>query len=475
MSGGPKRPIKDRIAGFLRDLKPFLRDEQIIVDRDGMSHFCYDATELRFMPDVVLLPTSTAQVSEIMRLSYAHDVAVTPQGGRTGLSGGALPVNGGAVLSLVRMNRIIEIDRKNMQIVVEPGVIASDLQEALKAYNLFFPPDPSSTVESTLGGNVAENAGYTRAVKYGVTRDYVLGLEVVLPGGEVVNAGGHTVKNVTGYDLVALMVGSEGTLGIVTKIICKILPKPAFRRTLVFYLDDLIGAADLVVAIFEGGITPCAIEFMDKTSIGCVSDYLAGTEVLRKDAEVMVLIEVDGNHEAATHEEAERVLLLGRKMAGVIEARLTSDDGEAERFWRIRRETLPALKSLGKDHLEADVVVPRYRLPYLARAIKEAAAGKKVNVATYGHAGDGNLHVTIQYRKRNFAELQEANELLVDIYRKTVDMEGKLTGEHGVGITVRDYLKVQMTPEEIGLMKRIKQAFDPKGLLNPGKIFPEGP
>lgn len=465
--------MEDRIAGFLKDLKPFLSDGQIITDREGMSHYCYDATELRFMPDVVLLPLSTAQVSAIMRLSYLHEVPVTPQGGRTGLSGGALPVIGGVVLSLLKMNHIIEIDTKNMQIVVEPGVIASDLQESLKAYSLFFPPDPSSTVESTLGGNVAENAGYTRAVKYGVTRDYILGLEVVLPGGDIVNLGGHTVKNVTGYDLVSLMVGSEGTLGIVTKIICKVLPKPAFRRTLILYLDDLVAAADLVVAVFENGIIPCAIEFMDKTSINCVGDYLAGAESLCRDAEVMVLIEVDGNHEAATDEEANRILALGRKIAGVIESRLAASDTEAERFWRIRRETLPALKSLGKDHLEADVVVSRYRLPYLARAVKEAGSGKKVNVATYGHAGDGNLHVTIQYRKRNFAELQEANELLGEIYRKTVEMEGKLTGEHGVGITVKDYLGLQMTSDEIGLMKRIKYAFDPKGLLNPGKIFPE--
>lgn len=463
----------DRIAGFLRDLKAFVPNDQIITDREGMSHYCYDATEQRFMPDVVLLPTSTAQVSEIMRLSYRHEVSVTPQGGRTGLSGGALPVSGGAVLSLIRMNKIIEIDTKNMQIVVEPGVIASDLQEALKPYNLFFPPDPSSTVESTLGGNVAENAGYTRAVKYGVTRDYVLGLEAVLPGGEVINAGGRTVKNVSGYDLVALLVGSEGTLCVVTKIICKVLPKPAFRRTLIFYLDDLVAAGDLVVAVFGNGIIPCAIEFMDRTSIDCVADYLAGTESLRRDAEVMVLIEVDGNHEAGTDQEARRVLALGEKIDGTIEARLAADEIEAERFWRIRRETLPALKSLGKDHLEADVVVPRYRLPFLARAIKEAGTGKKVNVTTYGHAGDGNLHVTIQYRKRNFAELQEASELLGEIYQKTVEMQGKLTGEHGVGITVKDYLGLQMTAGEIGLMKRIKLAFDPKGLLNPGKIFPE--
>lgn len=458
---------------FVSRVREFLKDDQIIREREGMSHFCYDATEMRFMPDLVLLPQTTEEVSRIMRLAYAFEIPVTPQGGRTGLSGGALPVQGGIVLSLIRMNRILEIDTKNMQIVVEPGVIAADLQEALRGCRLFFPPDPSSTVESTLGGNVAENAGYTRAVKYGVTRDYVLGLEAVLPDGEIINVGGRTVKNVTGYDLVALLTGSEGTLAIVTKIICKVLPKPEYRRTCLFYLDDLIAAADLVVRIFSAGILPCAIEFMDSMSINAVADYLPAAEFLRRDAEVLVLVEVDGNHQGATDSEAHRIVDVCKSMAGVMESRLAETDEQAEQLWRIRREALPALKARGKDHLEADVVVPRYQLPFLVKAIKESEAGKTVKVSTFGHAGDGNLHVTIQYRKRNFSELQEANELLGEIYRKTVDMGGKLTGEHGVGITAKDYMKIQMTPTEIALMKRIKQAFDPKGLLNPEKIFPD--
>jgi glycolate oxidase len=409
-----------------------------------------------------------------MKLASRLDLPVTPQGGRTGLSGGALPVHGGLVLSLLRMNKILEIDQKNMQIVVEPGVIAEDLQIELKKYNLFFPPDPSSTVESTLGGNVAENAGYTRAVKYGVTRDYVLGLEAVLPDGEIINIGGRTVKNVTGYDLVALLIGSEGTLAIVTKIICKVLPRPAIRKTCIMYLDDLGAAADLVVTIFGAVILPCAIEFMDSMSINCVADYLPTAEsLIRRDAEALVLVEVDGNHEIATDYEARRIMDLSKGFSGVIEAKYAENDEQAEKLWRIRRDTLPALKAKGKDHLEADVVVPRYRLPFLVRAIQESVATKTVKVATFGHAGDGNLHVTIQYRKRNFAELEEANELLGDIYRKAIEMGGKLTGEHGVGITAKDYMKIQMSPAEIALMKRIKYAFDPKGILNPGKIFPE--
>ena len=464
--------MNENMEQLIGRYRTFLKDEQIITDKEGMAHYCYDATEMRFMPDVVVLPFSTEEVSRIMKLAYEADIPLTPQGGRTGLSGGALPVAGGVLLSLMRMNRILEIDEKNMQVVVQPGVVAADLQETLNRHNLFFPPDPSSTIESTLGGNVAENAGYTRAVKYGVTRDYILGLEAVLPNGDIIQVGGRTVKNVTGYDLVALIVGSEGTLAVVTKIIAKLLPKPALRRTCIFYLDDLVAAADLVVAIFAGGIVPCAIEFMDNTSINCVAGYLSASADLRRDAAVMVLVEVDGNHQAGVDADVNKVFDLAQKAGGVIESKLARNDEEAERLWRIRRETLPALKSLGKDHLEADVVVPRYRLPYLAGSIKESGAGKKVSIATYGHAGDGNLHVTIQYRRRNFAETAEAHELLGEIYKKTVEMQGKLTGEHGVGLTARDYMAIQMGPVEIDLMKRIKAAFDPKGLLNPGKIFP---
>lgn len=381
-------------------------------------------------------------------------------------------MQGGVLLSLLRMNRIIEIDSKNMQALVEPGVVAADLQEALKARSLFFPPDPSSTIESTLGGNVAENAGYTRAVKYGVTRDYILGLEAVLADGRIINAGGRTVKNVTGYDLVALLTGSEGTLAVVTAICLKLLPRPAYRRTCVFYLDDLVAAADLVVSVFGTGIIPCAVEFMDKTSINCVADYLTASD-LRRDAAAMVLVETDGSHKTAVDDDVRSIFETAGRAKGVIESKLAGSDEEEERLWRIRRETLPALKSLGKDHLEADVVVPRYRLPFLARAIKESAQGKKVNVATYGHAGDGNLHVTIQYRKGNFAELDEANGLLEEIYRKAIEMGGKLTGEHGVGLTVKNYMTMQMSGAEIDLMKRIKLAFDPDSILNPGKIFPD--
>ncbi len=459
------------INGFIDEIKKFLSPEQIVQDDEGRSHYCYDATELKYMPDIVLLPSNTEEVSKIMKLAYEHDIPVTPQGGRTGLSGGALPIKGGIVLSLLKMKKIIEIDEKNMQVVVEPGVISSDLQKELKKYNLFFPPDPSSTIESTIGGNVAENAGYTRAVKYGVTRDYVLGIEAVLPNGDIIKVGGRTLKNVAGYDLTSLLVGSEGTLAIVTKIIFKLLPMPKYRKTLIFYLDNLEEAAEFIVNVFKNGIIPCAIELMDNTTINTVADYL--TTNLRREAAALVLIEVDGSYENTVLAEAESILKLSENLKGVIESRLASDDKEAEKLWIIRRESLPSLKALGKDHLEADVAVPRYKLPFLVKAIKEIGEGKKIKIATYGHAGDGNLHVTILYRKTNFTEINQAHEALEEIYKRVIDMDGTLTGEHGIGLTAKEYLTMQMSKSEISLMKRIKQAFDHKGLLNPGKIFPE--
>lgn len=457
---------------FVRRLREFLRDDQIILERDNLAHFSYDATERHAMPDLVLLPENTDHIARIMRLCSFHGVPVTPQGGRTGLSGGAVPVNGGIVLSLMRLNHILEIDEENMFVTVEPGVISNDLQKALNERGLFFPPDPSSTVDSTLGGNVAENAGYTRAVKYGVTRDYVRGIEAVLPSGEIITLGGKVIKNVAGYDLISLITGSEGTLAVITKIIMRILAKPNIRRTIIAYLDDLVCAADLIVAIFKSGIAPCAVELMDNIAINTVADYLGAP--LKRDASAMVLIEMDGHSAQSLDTEALELYDTCVRLQGVTDIRLAADDAEAERFWIYRREALPSLKALGKDHLEADVVVPRYQLPFLVRFIRGLEHGDAIKIATYGHAGDGNLHVTILHRRRNFAELTEAYALLETIYRETIAMGGSLTGEHGVGLTVMDYLPMQIKAETIGIMRRIKDAFDPAGLLNPGKIFKDG-
>lgn len=456
---------------FLREIGKFLKEDQIITGRDNLSHFSYDATERHSLPQAAVLPENTEQVSRIVQCCSSYRVAITPQGGKTGLSGGAVPVAGGIVLAFPRMNRILEIDEANMFAVVEPGVISNDLQKALDRRGLFFPPDPSSTVDSTLGGNVAENAGYTRAVKYGVTRDYVRGLEAVLVSGDILSLGGKTLKNVAGYDLISLITGSEGTLAIITKITLRILTKPSVRRTIVAYLDDLVSAADLIVAVFKSGVMPCAVELMDTIAINTVADHL--NIPLNRDSAAMVLIELDGHNESGVNEEAREMYSLCKDSPGTFDVRLAADTAEADRLWLARREVLPSLKALGKDHLEADVAVPRYMLPFLVRFVRGLKHTDALRIAAYGHAGDGNLHITILYRRRNFAELDEAYRLLERIYQETITMGGTLTGEHGVGLTVMDYLPMQLTGGTLPLMKKIKDAFDPEGLLNPGKIFKE--
>ncbi len=440
--------------------------DNVFTDRETLKHFDYDATERHYMPDAVITPENVKQISEIIKYCYENEIIVTPQGGKTGLSGGCLPVKGGIIISFKKMNKILEIDEKNYTATVEPGVVAADFQKATRERGLFFPPDPSSTVESTIGGNVAENAGYTRAVKYGVTKDYILGLEAVLPDGKIVKFGGKNIKDVTGYDIVRLLVGSEGTLAIITKIIVKLLPLPEARKTLIGYFDDMTVAADFVANIFQFGIIPTAIEFMDRITMKAVENYL---NVKLPDAEAMILVEVDGN-KLAVEDEAEKILGIYKKF-GAKNFRLAKDDEEANRFWIVRREALPSLKAKGGDQLEADIVVPRYFLPSYVKKIHGLADEYNLEVATYGHAGDGNLHVTIIYHKSSFDELVNANELLERFYKEAINLGGSLTGEHGIGITAAPYLNLQLGENEIELLKRIKKAFDPKGILNPGKIF----
>ncbi len=450
----------------LQKLKNIAGDGNFFTDKETLQHFNYDATERRYMPDVVVTPKSTEEISKIMELCYQENIPITPQGGKTGLSGGCLPVKGGVIISFKNMKNILEIDDKNYTATVEPGVVAADFQKAIRDKGLFFPPDPSSTVESTLGGNVAENAGYTRAVKYGVTKDYILGLEAVLPNGKVIHLGGKNIKDVTGYDLVRLLVGSEGTLAVITKIIVKLLPLPESRRTLIGYFDDMTIGADFVVEIFKSGIIPTAIEFMDRMTMKAVESYL---NVELPEAEAMILVEVDGN-KFAVDDEAEKILKIYEK-TGAKDFRLAIDQKEADKFWIIRRESLPSLKAKGGDQLEADIVVPRYFLPAYVKNIHKLADEYKCQVAAYGHAGDGNLHITIIYHKSSFQDLVNANELFARFYEEAIKLGGSLSGEHGIGITAAPYLKMQLGETEIELLRSIKKAFDPKGLLNPGKIF----
>jgi glycolate oxidase len=438
-------------------LEPYTHDETVGLAAD---------------PEVVVLVTSAQQVSDIMRLAQAARVPVTPRGAGYGLSGGAVPVCGGIVLSLERMNRILEIDRGNLMVTVEPGVITGNIHRAVEAEGLLYPPDPASLDSCTIGGNIAEDAGGPRAVKYGVTKDYVCGLEAVLPSGEIVNLSGKLVKDVTGYNLVQLLVGSEGTLAIVTKIILRLVPLPKVRVDLLVPYDDFQAAINTVSAIIAARILPTTIEFMEQDSILAV-EQLLGREIQFHDAAAHLLIQLDGNRQEAVDADYQVVgeLCLEHGARDVLVAK---DARTRDRMWEARRKIIEALKHASPiNHME-DVVVPRSRIPDLLAGIKEIAARQNVRIVCFGHAGDGNVHVNVLKDDMPDARWRPMlAPLSEEIYRLAIGMGGMITGEHGIGVTRRNYLGMALRPAQIDLLRGIKATFDPNGILNPGKVFPD--
>ncbi len=443
----------------------------IFIDEDSLEKYGSDETEdLFFKPELVVKPTSTQEVAHILKVADRFNVPVTPRGAGTGLSGGALPVQGGIVLSLEKMNKILEIDEKNLMAVVQPGVITQVFQDKVEALGLFYPPDPASRGSCFLGGNVAECSGGPRAVKYGVTKDYVLGVEAVLPSGEVIRHGGKLLKNVTGYNLSQLLTGSEGTLAVITEIIFKLLPLPRERQTLLVPFASIETAAQTVSAIFRAGLIPSACEFMEKDAIQAAEKHL-GVKLPYGNAEALLLIEVDGNRVDVLEDERDQIgeLALAQGATDVIVAQ---DSEKQKEIWRVRRATGEAVKKQS-IYKEEDTVVPRYELPKLVRGVKEIA--KKYNLTTicYGHAGDGNLHVNILKMSMTDREWNDVLPNAVEeIFRLTVSLGGTLSGEHGIGYSQKRYMPIAFSDIELGLMRKLKAAFDPKGLLNPEKIFP---
>ncbi len=446
--------------------------EDVLVDAEALELYAHDETVgLRAEPEVVVRATSAEQVAAIMRLAQRERIPVTPRGAGQGLSGGAVPTCGGIVLSLERMNHIVEIDRENLMVTVEPGVITGDLHRAVEAEGLFYPPDPASLDSCSIGGNIAEDAGGPRAVKYGVTRDYVVGLEAVLPSGEIVRCGGKLVKDVAGYNLVQLLVGSEGTLAVVTQAILRLLPLPPLRVDLLVPYDDLQAAADTVSDIIAHRIVPTTIEFMERDAF-LSSERLLGKEVPYHDAAAHLLIQLDGNHQAALDVEYELVgdICLGHGARDVLVAK---DRATRDRLWEARRKIIEALKQESPvNHME-DVSVPRAAIPALLRGIGEIARRYQVRMVNFGHAGDGNVHVNV-LRDALPAERWEAVVAAVneEVYRLALALGGTITGEHGIGATRRRFLPVALGEAPVALMRGIKAAFDPNGILNPGKIFP---
>jgi glycolate oxidase len=467
MSGFTRPDAAD--IGFFRSV---VGEKYVITGGDDLEPYTHDESEdLRFPPDAAVKPGSTDEVSRVLRRCTDRGIAVTPRGGGTGLSGGALCVSGGVSLSLERMNRILEIDTKNLMAVVQPGVVVETLHNEVEDIGLFYPPDPASRGSCFIGGNLAECAGGARAMKYGVTKDYVLGVEAVLPDGTVFRSGGKLLKNVTGYNLTQLLIGSEGTLAVITEIILKLIPRPVYRRTLLAPFDSLEVAAAAINAVFMNRIVPCAVEFMERDAIQA-AERMLDRSFPYSDSEALLLLELDGNDLETIGREIEKVgeILLD---SGAKDVLVAESDARQKDMWDMRRSLGEAVKKISA-YKEEDTVVPRAALPQLMRALKEISKRHGFTTICYGHAGDGNIHANII--KGDMDDGRWRNQLpilIADIHRAVVGMGGMISGEHGIGYTQKIYLPIALSAAEIAIMKAIKNVFDPKGILNPGKIFPD--
>ena len=457
-------------ATVIDRLRAIVGADHVRTDAETLAAFGADALKRGHPPDAVVWPADTIEVAEVARLCNETRTPLVPRGAGTGYTGGAVPTHGGVVVSLDRLNRILEIDEGNLLAVVEPHVVTGDLQDAVEAVGLFYPPDPSSLRQSVIGGNVAECAGGPRAFKYGVTKQYVLGLEAVLPTGEVIRTGGKVVKNVVGYDLTHLLVGSEGTLAIITKIILRLIPKPPAQVTMRAAFPSVRHAVNAVTGLVRARVVPATLELIDGESLEAVASYLNVRSLAREGTAAILLIEVDGLAEQVG-EEARRVEAACHE-AGSIEFVRAATDQERIELWRVRREISLSLKLVKPLKFNHDVVVPKARIPELFDLIESLRSKYGLRIPCFGHVGDGNIHVNIMVMPDDEDEIRRAHEAEDELFRGTVALEGSISGEHGIGFTKMKYLNLELSSETIDLMKRVKAAFDPNGILNPGKIFP---
>ena len=455
---------------IIEKLRQIAGAENVFTDDESLENHSEDETEdLSFPPEVVVKPANSSEISEIFKLANSYKIPVTPRGGGTGLSGGALAIYGGICLSMARLNRIIEIDEKNFQAIVEPGVITQVFQEEVEKLGLFYPPDPASRGSCFLGGNLAECSGGPRAVKYGVTKDYVLGIEAVLPTGEIINAGGRVLKNVTGYNLTQLIVGSEGTLAVITKIIFRLIPLPRHKKVILAAFSTLGDGTDAVARIFQKGITPSAIEFMEKAAVRAAEER-QNKKFPNSEAEAQLFIEVDGNYPEQLDKDIELIAEVIEEF-NPLDVVLAEDEQKVQDVWSLRRGIGEAVKSIS-PYKEEDTVVPRANMTKLIKGVKEISAKYGITTICYGHAGDGNIHVNILKDKLD-NETWEKNldSAIREIFQLTVSLEGMISGEHGIGYSQKSYLPIALSEAELNLMKNINQTFDPNNILNPGKIF----
>lgn len=459
---------------IINQLTQIVGEKYLFTDEETRKNYGHDETEdYNFPPAVLIKPANTAEIIAILKLANQHFIPVTPIGGQTGLSGGALSIHQGIGLAMERLNKIIEIDENNLQVTVEPAVITQVLREAVAEKNLFYPPDPSSQGSCWIGGNVAENAGGARAVKYGVTKDYVLNLEVVLPSGEIIWTGANTLKNSTGYNLTQLMVGSEGTLGVITKIVMKLLPKNSHTVLMLVPFFNANQACEAVAKIFHAGIVPSALEFMERDAIDWTLRYVDGVNIEIKDEiQAHLLIEVDGNYPEILFNEAEKISVVLEQFE-IDEILFADTEDQKNALWKLRRAVGEAVKS-NSIYKEEDTVVPRYELPKLLSGIKEIGSKYGFKSVCYGHAGDGNLHVNIV--KEDMSDENWNTEIpkgIREIFELTVSLKGTLSGEHGIGYVQKNYMDIAFSKVQMDLMRSIKKVFDPNNILNPGKIFPD--
>ncbi|MED4205739.1 FAD-binding oxidoreductase [Neobacillus mesonae] len=454
----------------LESIERIIANKKRILERkEDLFSYAYDASFGIHCPDMVLQPISTEEVVSIVRLANQFKIPLYPRGRGTSLSGGPLPVHGGIVLDFSLWNDKLIVDSDDSVAIVSPGVLTADINTKANEFGFMYPPDPSSAHVSTIGGNLAENSGGPRGLKYGVTKDYVIGLEVVTPEGEVIRTGGRTIKNVTGYDLTKLIVGSEGTLGIITEATLKLIPKPAATKTALILFDDLVDSGRAISRVLSSGILPSKMEIMDQASIIAVENYKPLG--LPTDVEAILLLELDG-HPYSIEDEIEKVKSVCLSVGGR-EVIIAKSDEEASDLWQARKLVSPAIVRIKPTKISEDATVPRSKIPEMFKRLKQIKEKYNIHLVVFGHAGDGNLHPNIIADQRDNEEMKRVELAVEEIFKATIELGGTLSGEHGIGNMKSPFIEMELGKEGLDMMKRIKQAWDPNNILNPGKIFPE--
>ncbi|MGB3092953.1 MAG: FAD-linked oxidase C-terminal domain-containing protein [Candidatus Zixiibacteriota bacterium] len=451
-----------------KELRKLFEKDQVLVSPEEKLTYSYDATNKKFLPDAVVFPRSTEDAVKLMKFAHRDKIIVVPRGAGSGYTGGSLPIQGGIAVSFEQMIKVLHVDKEKKFAIAESGVITQEFADYVGKFGLFYPPDPSSVKFSTLGGNLAECAGGLKGRKYGVTKNYVLGIEAVLSNGEIIKTGIMDGNGESSYDLQALLIGSEGTLAMVTKIALKLLDKPKYEKTVLATFDRMGDAAEVVAAITAAGVIPSVLEFIDGDTLECVLDYIKLKGIEKSEA--VLLIEVDGNDQAEVDQEFEEVLNICRgKNSKSLQVAQTTE--EKDNLWKVRRSISASLLKIAPTKVNEDICVPASQLPAIVKRIKEISDKHQVSINTFGHAGDGNLHVTFMCDSRNTEQMERVEKAVDELFEQTLKLGGTLSGEHGIGVTKSKYLEWEVGKEGIRMMKKVKSAFDPDNIVNPGKIF----